>query len=145
MDDPNNNGSLGPSDGNSEAAWYPNLASNGNPNSGGHSIKQWFNQLAYVSPAANTFVTNPRNSLIGPDFVWFDFSLAKNFSIPGWERGKIQIRMDANNIFNHPALNDPDSVLSHAALLSGTPSTSVGAITGAAPARVIQLSGRFSF
>jgi hypothetical protein len=145
MDDPNNNGSLGPSDGNSEAAWYPNLASNGNPNSGGHSIKQWFNQLAYVSPAANTFGTNPRNSLIGPDFVWFDFSLAKNFSIPGWERGKIQIRMDANNIFNHPALNDPDSVLSHAALLSGTPSTSVGAITGAAPARVIQLSGRFSF
>ena len=143
MDDASNNGSLGPSDGNGEATWYPNRS--GNPNSGGHSIKQWFNQLAYTSPAANTFGTNPRNSLIGPDFVGFDFSLAKSFSIPGWERGKIQIRMDANNIFNHAAFNDPDSVLSHAALLSGTPSTSVGAITAAAPARVIQLSGRFSF
>jgi Carboxypeptidase regulatory-like domain len=145
MDDASNNGSLGPSDGNGEATWYPNRASNGNPNSGGHSIKQWFNQLAYVSPAANTFGTNPRNSLVGPDFVGFDFSLAKSFSIPEWERGKIQIRMDANNIFNHAAFNDPDSVLSHAALLSGTPSTSVGAITAASPARVIQLSGRFSF
>lgn len=145
MDDASNNGSLGPSDGNSEAAWYPNLASSGNPNSGGHSITQWFNQLAYVSPAANTFGTNARNSLIGPDYVSFDFSLAKSFSIPAWERGKVQIRMDANNVFNHPAFNDPDSVLSHAALLSGTPSASVGAITAASPARVIQFSGRFSF
>jgi hypothetical protein len=144
MDDASNNGSLGPSDGNSEAAWYPNLVSNGNPNSGGHSIKQWFNQQAYASPASNTFGTNPRNSLVGPDFVWFDFSLAKSLSIPGWERGKVQIRIDANNIFNHPAFNDPDSVLSHAAL-GGTSSTSVGAITGSANGRVIQLSGRFSF
>ena len=151
MDDASNNGSLGPSDGNGEAAWYPNLASSGNPNSGGHSTKQWFNQLAYVSPAANTFGTNPRNSLIGPDYVGFDFSLAKSFSIPGWKRGKVQIRMDTTNIFNHPAFNDPDSVLSHTALQSGTPSVSVGAITGVNGAdngsygRVIQLSGRFSF
>ncbi len=151
MDDASNNGSLGPSDGNGEATWYPNLASNGNPNSGGHSITQWFNQLAYVSPAANTFGTNPRNSLVGPDFVGFDFSLAKSLSIPGWERGKFQIRMDATNIFNHPAFNDPDSTLSHSALLTGTPSASVGAITSVNGAdngsygRVVQLSGRFSF
>ncbi len=154
MDDPNNDGDLagsGAPDGNSEAAWYPNLASGGNPSSGGHSITHWFNQLAYVSPAANTFGTNPRNSLIGPDFVGFDFSLAKSLSVPGWERGKIQIRMDATNIFNHPAFNDPDSTLSHSALLTGTPDASVGAITGVNGAdngsygRVIELSGRFSF
>ena len=151
MDDASNNGSLGPSDGNGEATWYPNLASSGSPNSGGHSVKQWFNQLAYVSPAANTFGTNPRNSLLGPDLVGFDFSLAKAISVPGWERGKFQIRMDATNIFNHPAFNDPDSTLSHSALLTGTPSTSVGAITGVNGAdngsygRVIELSGRFSF
>ena len=148
MDDASNNGSLGPSDGNGEAAWYPNRI--GNPNSGGRSINQWFNQQAYASPAANTFGTNPRNSLIGPDFVGFDFSLAKAFSMPGWERGKFQIRMDATNIFNHPAFNDPDSTLSHIAL-GGTSSTSVGRITGVNGAdngsygRVIEFSGRFSF
>ncbi len=96
---------------------------------GGIRSTQWFNQQAYASPAANTFGTNPRNSLTGPDFVWFDFSMAKSLSMPGWEAGKIQIRMDANNIFNHPAFNDPNSELSHADL-GGTSSASVGTITG---------------
>ncbi|MGC1461641.1 MAG: carboxypeptidase regulatory-like domain-containing protein, partial [Terracidiphilus sp.] len=144
MDDPNQDGSLagsGDVDGNSEAAWYPNLT--GNPGSGGN-IKSWFNQQAYSSPAANTFGTNVRNSLVGPGLVTFDFSLAKSFGIPGWERGKVQIRMDGNNIFNHPAFNDPASQLSHAAL-GGTSSPSVGQITGSASGRTIELSGRFSF
>ncbi len=143
MDDASNNGSLGPSDGNSEAAWYPNLS--GNPGSGGN-LNSWFNQLAYKSPAANTFGTNPRNSLVGPDMVWFDFSLAKSLSFPGWEQGKLQIRMDANNIFNHPAFSLPNSTLSHVALVSGTPSASVGQITGTdGGGRTVMLSARFSF
>jgi hypothetical protein len=146
MDDPNLDGDLagsGAPDGNSEAAWYPTLS--GNPGSGGN-INSWFNQLAYKSPAANSFGTNPRNSLTGPDMVWFDFSLAKSLSFPRWEQGKLQIRMDANNIFNHPAFSLPNSTLSHAALLSGTPSTSVGRITGTdGGGRTIQLSARFSF
>ncbi len=146
MDDPNQDGDLagsGAPDNNGEAAWYPNLT--GNPNSGGHSIASWFNQQAYTSPAANTFGTNQRNSLVGPDLVWFDFSLAKSFSMPGWERGKFQIRMDANNVFNHPAFADPDSQLSHVAL-GGTSSSSVSAITSTdGGGRVVQLSARFSF
>jgi Carboxypeptidase regulatory-like domain len=148
LDDPANNGSLGPSDDNSEAAWYPNLT--GNPGSGGN-IQSWFNQQAYSQPATNTFGTNQRNSLTGPDLVWFDFSLAKSLSFPGWERGKLQIRMDANNIFNHPAFADPYSVLNPGALISTSnpnpaPDPSVGRITGTdGGGRTIQLSARFSF
>jgi hypothetical protein len=148
MNDPANNGSLGSSDGNGESAWYPNLT--GNPGSGGN-IHSWFNQQAYVSPALDTFGTNPRNSLFGPDMVWFDFSLAKSFSMPGWERGKLQIRMDANNIFNHPAFAGPKTVLNPSALITTgnpnpTPDASVGRITGTdGGGRVIQLSARFSF
>jgi hypothetical protein len=143
MNNPAQNGSLGSSDGNGESAWYPNKV--GNPGSGGN-INAWFNQLAYASPAVNTFGTNPRSSLNGPGLVWFDFSLAKSFSMPGWERGKLQIRMDANNVFNHPAFADPSSSLNPAALLSGTPDPSVGKITGTdGGGRVIELSARFSF
>jgi hypothetical protein len=146
MDDPNLDGDLagsGAPDGNSEAAWYPDLS--GNPGSGGN-INSWFNQLAYKSPAANTFGTNPRNSLTGPDMVWFDFSLAKSWGLPRWEAGKFQLRMDANNVFNHPAFSLPASTLSHAALVSGSPSPSVGKITGTdGGGRTIQLSGRFQF
>lgn len=150
MDNPINDGSLGSSDGSNQAALYPNLV--GNPNSGGHSVASWFNQLAYASPAQYTFGNNPRNSLRGPDFVFFDFSMAKSFGVPGWESGKFQIRMDAENIFNHPDFRNPNSVLSHVAL-NGTsttppaPSISVGNITGTDGnyGRTIQLSGRFSF
>ena len=148
MNNPSNDGSLGSTDGNNQAALYPNLASNGNPNAGGHSIKQWFNQQAYVAPPINTFGTNPRNSLTGPDFVFFDFSLAKSWSLPGWERGKIQLRMDAENIFNHPAFQNPSNTLNPAALAPGaTPDPSVGEITGTDGnyGRTIQLAGRFSF
>ena len=82
------------------------------------SLNQWFNQQAYASPAVNTFGTNPRNSLRGPDLLNFDFSLAKSWSIPGWESGKLQLRMDANNIFNHPAFSLPNShAQSHRAAL----------------------------
>jgi hypothetical protein len=145
MDNPINDGSLGSGDGNSQAALYPNRV--GNPGSGGHSVAQWFNQLAYSSPAPNTFGANQRNSLTGPDFVFFDFSMAKSWGMPGWEQGKFQIRMDAENIFNHPAFQNPYNVLSHVALSTSTPNPSVGAITGTDGnyGRTIQLSGRFSF
>jgi hypothetical protein len=147
MNNPSNDGSLGASDGNGQAALYPNRASNGNPGSGGHSISQWYNQLAYTAPAANTFGTNPRNSLNGPDFVLFDFSMAKSWSMPGWERGKIQLRLDAQNVFNHPAFRNPSNKLNPNALATQTPDPSVGQITGTDGnyGRTIQLSGRFEF
>ena len=147
MNNPSNDGSLGATDGNGQAALYPNLASSGNPASGGHSIKQWYNQLAYTAPAANTFGTNPRNSLTGPDFVLFDFSMAKSWSMPGWESGKLQLRLDAQNVFNHPAFRNPSNKLNPNALATQTPDPSVGQITGTDGnyGRTIQLSGRFSF
>jgi hypothetical protein len=67
--------------------------------------------------------------------------------MPGWESGKFQLRMDAQNIFNHPAFRNPTNVLNHAVLGTSTPDTSVGAITSTDGnyGRTIQLSGRFQF
>jgi hypothetical protein len=124
--------------------WYPNLV--GTPKVSNPSISEWFNQLAYATPATNTLGTNPRNSLRGPDLTNVDFSLAKSFNIPRWEQGKLQIRMDATNFFNHPSFNSPNNSLNPAALASGVPDPSVGAITSTTvTGRVIQLSARFSF
>ena len=137
-------GSLGGSDGNSSAALYPNKV--GNPNSGGQSLSHWFNQLAYAAPAANTFGTNPRNSLRGPDLTDIDFSLAKSWSLPGWERGKVQLRVDATDLLNHPSFELPTHALNPTALSSGTPDPSVGLITtNTINGRKVQLTGRFQF
>ncbi len=137
-------GSLGGSDGNSQAALYPNRA--GNPHAAKQSINQWFNQLAYTAPPVNTFGTNPRNSLRGPDLSNFDFSLAKSWGIPGWESGKVQLRMDAENIFNHPSFRNPSNGLNPTALSTGVPDPSVAQITATTvTGRSVMLTGRFSF
>jgi hypothetical protein len=138
-------GSLGQSDGNSPtAALYPNKV--GNPGAGGQSLNHWFNQLAYAAPAVNTFGTNPRNSLRAPDLTDIDFSLAKSWSLPGWERGKLQIRADAIDLPNHPSFELPSNKLNPTALATGVADPSVGQVTTTSiQGRTVQLTGRFQF
>jgi Carboxypeptidase regulatory-like domain/TonB dependent receptor len=125
-------------------ALYPNLV--GNPSAGQQSLNQWFNQLAFAPPPANTFGNNQRNSLRGPDLTDVDLSLAKTWGIPGWERGKLQLRMDAVNILNHPSFRNPSNNLNPNALTSGVPDPSVGQISATTiTGRTLQLSARFSF
>ncbi len=127
-----------------DGSWYPNLV--GNPHIANQNINQWFNQLAYATPATNTFGNNGRNTLRGPDLVDVDFSLAKTFPLPRFERAGLQIRMDATNILNHPSFGQPNASLTSAALSSGVPNPSVGQITGTTvPGRFFQLGARLSF
>src|SRR5215469_15415999 len=121
------------------AVWYPNLV--GNPHVSNQSISEWFDPGAYAAPAANTFGTNPRNSLRGPDLTDVDFSLGKSWSLPRWEQGNLQLRMDAINVLNHPSFANPSNAINSNGLASGVGVISGTAITG----RIVQLSARFSF
>jgi hypothetical protein len=128
----------------SSNALYPNLV--GDPHVSNPSIDRWFNQLAYAAPAVNTFGNNKRNSLRGPRLSDVDFSLAKTWGLPGWEQGKLQLRMDAINILNHPSFRNPNNNLNPSALATQTPDPTVGNITATTiTGRTIQLSARFSF
>jgi hypothetical protein len=123
---------------------YPDLV--GNPQALSQSLNTWYNQLAYAAPPANTFGNNPRNSIRGPDLTDVDFSLAKSWSVPSWEQGKLQLRMDATNFFNHPSFQNPSNSLNPTALGTGVPDPSVGRISGTTiTGRSIQLSARLSF
>ena len=125
-------------------ALYPNLV--GNPRAIDQSLNTWYNQLAFAAPAPNTFGDNKRNSIRGPDLTDVDFSLAKDWHIPAWERGNLQLRMDAVNFPNHPSFQNPSNSLNPSALASGIPDPSVGKITATTiTGRSIQLSARFSF
>ena len=115
--------------------WYPNLV--GNPSLSHQSIAQWYNPAAFASPAANTFGNTGRNILRGPGLTDFDFSMAKTFTMPRFERAALQIRMDAVNILNHPSFNNPNNNIGNPQAGQIT-STTVGG-------RNIQLGARFSF
>ena len=75
--------------------------------SSGRSIYQYFNIAAFVAPAANSFRFGNagRDTIRGPSFSNFDFSLFKNFRIQ--ERLKAQVRGEFFNIANHPNYGQP--------------------------------------
>jgi hypothetical protein len=76
----------------------------------------------------------------------FDFSLAKSWGIPGWESGKVQLRMDAENIFNHPSFQNPSNSLNPTALSTGIADPSVAQVTATTiTGRTVMLTARFSF
>jgi len=54
-------------------------------------------------PACGTTGLAGRNSMIGPSVFTDDMSVLKNFRVT--ERFTAQFRMDAYNVFNHPALD----------------------------------------
>jgi hypothetical protein len=124
--------------------WFPNRV--GNPKAQNQSINNWFNQLAYATPANNTFGNVRRNSLYGPDLSDIDLSIGKTFNIPKWESAHFEIRMDATNFINHPSFGLPNNQLSAAALASGIANPSVGQITSTTQTgRTMQAYGRFFF
>lgn len=113
---------------------YPDQV--GSPHVSNPGITEWYNLAAYTSPSANTFGDVKRNSLRGPRLTDMDFSLGKTWSLPGWEQGKLGLRMDATNILNHPSFRNPDGKIT-----DSSPGLTATTITG----RTLQLSARFSF
>jgi hypothetical protein len=74
------------------------------PQGGGRTLLREF---AFGIPAAGQIGTSGRNRFSGPGLISLDWSLARSFQIPRWERGRILLRCDAYNILNHANLNNP--------------------------------------
>jgi len=114
----------------------PNLA--GDPNSGPHTVQEWFNVNAFqrLNPAtqAGQFGTAGRNIVQGPGFQEWDFSAFKN--IPLAEARQLQFRAEIFNLCNHSNFRLPDSDIS---------SPTFGQIQEALPPRLVQLALKFLF
>jgi hypothetical protein len=122
-------------DGALSGQWFPNLV--GNPVLANPTIAAWYDVAAFAQPAAFTFGNAGRNILRGPRMTDIDFSMAKTFTMPKFERARLQIRIDSTNIVNHPSFSNPSGSI-------GTPAA--GTITGTSVGgRVVQLGARFSF
>jgi len=122
---------------------YPNQI--GDPHLANRSIDHWFNEAAFVQPAAYTFGNVHRNSLNGPNLQNINGSLGKVFHI--WESTQLQIRADATNVINHPGFGTPNGGLTAGGAGSGGVfATGTSTIRGVAVGgRTIQLGARLSF
>lgn len=114
------------------------------------------------SPVACSFTadfTNPtgfgqgsRNSVYGPNYTDFDMSLAKHFTLPGWEASRLTLSVSAYNVFNHVNFGQPGGNIDGAStfgLVSGTvntPTSILGSFLGGdASPRLLQMVAKFSF
>jgi len=77
---------------------------------GAGCINQWYNPAAFTRPADGTFGNVRRNSLYGPGLSQVNLSGGKTFAMP-WEGIQLQIRVDANNAFNHASFAQPTGTL----------------------------------
>jgi hypothetical protein len=112
---------------------------------------QWFNAAAIGSagsaferPARGTFGDMKRNSLRGPAYWRTDASIFKHIPISGTRR--LELRIEAVNLFNHVNLGNPDSEVG----VPGNNNTNAGRINSTAffnadPQRNFQFAVKFSF
>ena len=97
----------------------------------------WFDTTAFAQPTGVRFGNTGRNQFYGPGGWNLDFSLFRSFPIGGTRR--LEYRLQAGNIFNHPVYANPNGDIT---------SGDFGQITGIAnqyPERQIRMGLRFSF
>jgi hypothetical protein len=125
---------------------YPNWVPGVSTKPTNRSIQNWFNPGAFAQPENGTFGDVPRNSIYGPGLNFVNMSLSKTFSVP-WEGIKIQIRGDAQNVFNHPSYGVPADISLGGSAGPGTAYTTanVALNTVTVNGRNLQLGARITF
>ena len=109
------------------------------------SLKQWFcssnvpgaTDKTFTQPAWGYFGNSSRNAIRAPGQINADLSLSKLFSIA--EKSSFELRFDAFNAFNHWNPGQPVDNVNDPLVGQILPNNTQGS------ARILQLSGRFTF
>ena len=91
-----------------------------------------------------------KNHFRGPSYFNTDFAVMKKTKLPKWEKVELGIGVQFFNLFNHPNFGFPDSFLSdqmygQIGYLEQPPTSILGAFSGAAAPRMIQLKAQLQF
>lgn len=98
------------------------------------SIHQWFNTAAFAVPPAGQFGNAGRNTIIGPGTIVFNMALSKTFQFKDFYG--LEMRLEANNVFNSPQYTAIDTVVN---------SPTFGQVTAVGNMRQVQVLTRFRF
>ncbi len=102
---------------------------------GTRNATTWFNPAAFATPAAYTFGSASRNSVVGPGMETVDLGIVRSFALR--ETLRLETRGEFFNALNHTNLGTPNRFVNTAGFGSITEVTT--------PGREIQLSARLSF
>jgi hypothetical protein len=98
-------------------------------------IAEWFNPAAFATPATGTFGNAGRDIILAPGNATANVALFKTFPLPLREGMKFQFRSEFFNVLNRVNLSNPNT----------TVGSSMGRITGAGSARVLQFALKVLF
>lgn len=98
------------------------------------SPHRWFDTAAFALPAAFTYGSAPRNSVLGPGFANLDVAIAKQWSVGGTRQ--LEFRWEIFNALNRANFDLPNRIF-------GSPN--VGRIFSAKAPREMQLGVKLSF
>jgi len=98
------------------------------------TLGEWFNTAAFVAPPPGQFGDAGRNTIRGPSTWGFNMSLSKTIQL-GDVRG-LDLRVQANNVFNTPQYTGIDTVVNH---------RTFGQVISVGNMRQLQLYARFHF
>jgi hypothetical protein len=135
---------------NAGTSQYANIVPGCNLTPAGYqNVHHWYNTSCFAEQPEYTFGDSSRNAFRGPNYLDFDVSLFKNFSLT--ESKTLQFRGDFFNLFNRPNFSAPGGgAVGAYAAGGGSVGTEVDTptfmeILSAAPAREIQFSLKFIF
>jgi len=108
---------------------------------------QWFDPTAFVLPAAGTFGNSERGQFTGPDLRTVDLSLARFIPVRALsERGRLEIRVEAFNIFDRANFGIPSLLVFTGAADNEAPLSTFGRIRSTVTSsRQIQIGLRVAF
>jgi len=98
-------------------------------------IKQWFNTSAFTRQPAGTLGNAARGTILGPSAWNVDAALWRTFRIT--ESTKMDLRVEAFNVFNHTRFANPGTSLNNG--------NTLGQITSALDPRIMQLALKLAF
>jgi hypothetical protein len=111
---------------------------------------RWYDPSAFVEQPAGTYGNVGRNTMITPGIRALDFDAHKEFHMPYRESHRLQFRLEAFNVLNHPVWSAPSGNILAGAAFPGQPATNAhqgfGVISGTAIAmRQLQMALKYSF
>jgi hypothetical protein len=114
--------------------YRPNVSCDPYAPAGQQSITNYFNTACVTLPTdpSQPFGNAPRNNVRGPNFWTFDLAVSKQVALMG--TGRLQLRLEAFNLFNRVNYTAPSGVRS---------SSTFGTITSTYDPRQVQLGAKF--
>jgi hypothetical protein len=97
----------------------------------------WYNLAAFAQNPAGLWGDTPKGFLVGPGFWNFDASFSRNLNLSGGKR--IELRVEAFNLFNHSNWANPTVQIGSTSLTNGRVTNT------ASDPRIMQFAVKYGF